>query len=146
MARNAGATILTQAENKLYYEKVWAAPHTMSPDRLAKTPRRVVIEGILDKRVLTDGRQSLEIFRMDGTNHDASMLIAYVPRAKLLVEADAYTPGAANAAPAPPTKETLVLDDNVRRLNLDVQQVAPIHGRLVTIAEFRRAVGRNNTN
>jgi glyoxylase-like metal-dependent hydrolase (beta-lactamase superfamily II) len=138
-----GATILTQAENKPYYEKVWTASHTMNPDRLAKTPKKATIEGILDKRVLSDGTQSLEIYRMDGTNHDASMLIAYVPKAKLLVEADAYTPGASNAAPTPPTKETLVLDDNVRRLNLDVQQVAPIHGRLVTIAEFRRAAGRN---
>lgn len=141
-----GATILTQAENKPYYENVWTASHTLSPDRLAKTPRRPLIEGIVDKRILSDGRQSLEIYRMDGSNHDASMLIVYVPRAKLLVEADAYTPGAPDAAPTPPTKETLVLDDNVRRLNLDVQQVAPIHGRLVTIGDFRRAVGRNSSN
>ena len=140
-----GATILTQAENKPYYEKVWMMPHTIDPDRLAKMPRRAVIEPIVGKRVLSDGRQSLEIYQMEGTNHDASMLFAYAPQAKLLVEADAYTPGAPNVQPAPPTKETLVLNDDVRRLNLDVQQIAPIHGRLVTIDEFRRAVGGNNT-
>jgi glyoxylase-like metal-dependent hydrolase (beta-lactamase superfamily II) len=141
-----GATILTQTENKPYYERVWALPHTISPDRLAKAPRKPSIEAIPDKRILTDGSQSLEIYRMEGTNHDASMLIAYVPKAKLLIEADAYTPGAPNAASVPPTKETLVLADNVRRLNLDVQQIAPIHGRLVTIADFRRAVGSSTTN
>jgi glyoxylase-like metal-dependent hydrolase (beta-lactamase superfamily II) len=141
-----GATVLTQTENKLYYDRVWALPHTISPDRLAKAPRKPSIEAIADKRILTDGTQSIEIYRMDGTNHDASMLIAYVPRAKLLIEADAYTPGAPNAPPAPPTKETLVLADNVRRLNLDVRQIAPIHGRLVTIADFRRAIGSSSTN
>ena len=83
---------------------------------------------------------------MEGSNHDASMLFAYVPKAKVLIEADAYTPGAANAPPTPPTKETRVLNDNLQRLKLDVQQIAPIHGRLVTIQEFRRAVGANSTN
>jgi len=141
-----GATILTQAENKPYYEKVWAMPHTISPDRLAKTPRKAVIEPIITKRVLSDGRQSLEIYQMEGSNHDASMLFAYVPKAKLLIEADAYTPGAPNSPPSPPTKETLVLNENIQRLKLDVQQIAPIHGRLVTIQEFRRAVGGNSTN
>jgi glyoxylase-like metal-dependent hydrolase (beta-lactamase superfamily II) len=143
-----GATILTEAENKPYYEKVWAMPHTISPDRLAKMPkpRKPLIEPVITKRVLSDGRQSLEIYQMEGSNHDASMLFAYVPRAKVLVEADAYTPGAPNAPPTPPTKETLVLNDNVERLKLDVQQIAPIHGRLVTIQEFRRAVGGSSAN
>ncbi|PYR64980.1 MAG: MBL fold metallo-hydrolase [Acidobacteria bacterium] len=143
-----GATILTQAENKPYYEKVWAMPHTISPDRLAKMPRprKPLIEPVITRRVLSDGRQSLEIYQMEGSNHDASMLFAYVPKAKVLIEADAYTPGAANAPPTPPTKETRVLNDNLQRLKLDVQQIAPIHGRLVTIQEFRRAVGANSTN
>ena len=141
-----GATILTQAENKPYYETVWAMPHTINPDRLAKTPRKPAIEPIVGKRILSDGSQALEIYQMEGTNHDASMLIAYVPKAKLLIEADAYTPGAPNAPPGPPTKETLVLNDNVQRLKLDVQQIAPIHGQLVKVDEFRRAVGRNSTN
>src|SRR4029077_14729449 len=49
-----GATILTQAENKPYYEKVLAAPHTVTPDQLAKAPKKAVIEAVADKRVLTD--------------------------------------------------------------------------------------------
>jgi glyoxylase-like metal-dependent hydrolase (beta-lactamase superfamily II) len=140
-----GSTVLTQAENKAYYERVWANPHTFEPDRLARRPRRPAIEGLVSKRVLSDGRQSLEIFQMEGSNHDASMLIAYAPKAKLLIEADAYTPGAANAPPAPPSKEMLVLNDNLQRLKLDVQQIAPIHGRLVNVTEFRRALGGNST-
>src|SRR6202140_740820 len=33
------ATILTSTDNKPYYEKGWAMPHTLSPDRLAKAPK-----------------------------------------------------------------------------------------------------------
>jgi glyoxylase-like metal-dependent hydrolase (beta-lactamase superfamily II) len=141
-----GATILTQAQNKPYYEKVWALPHTIAPDRQAKTPRKPSIEAVLDKRVLSDGTQSLEIYRVQGSDHDDSMLMAYVPKAKLLIEADAFTPGAPNAPLPAPTKEMGVLNSNVQRLNLDVRQVAPIHGRLVMGDEFRRAVGRTSTN
>ena len=46
---------------------------------------------------------------------------------------------------APPSKEMLVLNDNIARLKLDVQQIAPIHGRLVNVTEFRRALGGNST-
>jgi glyoxylase-like metal-dependent hydrolase (beta-lactamase superfamily II) len=141
-----GATVLTQAENKPYYERVWSNPHTLEPDRLAKRPRKPVVEAIVTKRVLSDGRNSLEIYPMEGSNHDASMLIAYAPKAKLLIEADAYTPGAVNAPPPPPSKETLVLNDNLARLKLDVQQIAPIHGRLVNVTEFRRALTGRSTN
>ena len=35
-----GATVITHEVNKPYYEKIWAAPHTLSPDRLAKGRRR----------------------------------------------------------------------------------------------------------
>jgi glyoxylase-like metal-dependent hydrolase (beta-lactamase superfamily II) len=142
----AGATILTEAQNKPYYEKEWMLPHTIAPDRYAKMPRRPMVEAILDKRVLTDGKQSLEIYKMQGSDHDDSMLIAYVPTARLLVEADAFTPGAPNAPLPAMTKEMGVLNANVQRLNLNVQQVAPIHGRLTTGDEFRRAVGRTSTN
>ena len=35
-----GATVITHEVNKPYYEKIWAAPHTLSPDRQATAPRR----------------------------------------------------------------------------------------------------------
>src|SRR5204863_7602916 len=109
-----GATILTQAENKPYYERVWALPHTLEPDRLAKmkTPRKPLIEPIAGKRVLSDGTQSLDIYQLAGTNHDASMLFVYVSKAKLLVDADAYTPGAPNRPLAPPAEEPRALTDD----------------------------------
>ncbi len=118
-------------------------PHTLNPDRLAKAPKKPVVEAVADKRVLTDGTQTLELYRLQGSNHTDTMLLGYLPKQKVLIEADVYTPAPANAPPAPPTKETINLNDNLKRLKLDVQQITPLHGRLVTIADLKKVVGEN---
>ena len=46
----------------------------------------------------------------------------------------------------PPVVEAVNLYDNIRRLKLDVQQIAPIHGRWVTINDLRAAIGRPSIN
>jgi glyoxylase-like metal-dependent hydrolase (beta-lactamase superfamily II) len=138
-----GATIITQAANKPYYEKIWALPHTLVPDRLSKAPKTAVIEGVTDKRVLTDGTRTLELHALEGSNHADTMLIGYLPKEKVLVEADVFNPPAPNAPPGPVVKENVNLLDNIKRLKLDVQQIAPLHGRLVTIGDLRKATGEN---
>jgi glyoxylase-like metal-dependent hydrolase (beta-lactamase superfamily II) len=138
-----GATVLTAAESKPYYEKVWAMPHTLRPDRLAKAPKKPVIEAVADKRVLTDGTRTLELYHLQGTNHADTMLIGYLPKEKVLIEADVYNPAPPNAAPGPVVKENVNLYENIQRLKLDVQQITPLHGRLVTISDLRKAIGQN---
>ena len=65
-----------------------------------------------------------------------------LPKAKLLVEADMWNPPAANAPPAAAVNPvTVQLVDGIKKLNLDVQQVAGLHGRLATVQELRTAAG-----
>jgi glyoxylase-like metal-dependent hydrolase (beta-lactamase superfamily II) len=136
-----GYTIVTQANNKLYYERIATMPHTVSPDRLAKSPKKPVVEGVMDKRVFTDETNTLELYRLS-TDHNDSMLVAYLPKAKILVEADMWNPPAANAAPPPAVSPvTVQLVEGIKKLNLDVQQIAGLHGRLATIQELRTAAG-----
>jgi glyoxylase-like metal-dependent hydrolase (beta-lactamase superfamily II) len=137
-----GSTILAQTADKAYYERVWAQPRTIRQDALAKSGKKPVIEGVDEKRVIGDGKRSVELYHLAGSNHVDSMLIAYLPKEKVLVEADVYTPAAAGAPAPAPTKEMLNLWDNIQRLKLDVQQITPIHGRLVTMEDFRKAVGK----
>ena len=137
-----GATIVTQASNKLYYERLAAMPHTISPDRLAKSPKRPVVEGVMDKRVFSDETQTLELHRLS-TDHCDTMLVGYLPKAKILIEADLWNPPAANAPPPVAVNPvTVQLVDGVKRLNLDVQQIAGLHGRLATIRELLAAAGQ----
>ncbi len=139
-----GATVLAQALNKPYYEKVWTNPHTMSPDRLAKARRKPVIEAIADKRVLSDGTRRLELYRLQSSNHADTMIVGYLPKERILIEADVYTPPAANAPPPTAVNaEAANLYANIERLKLDVLPILPLHGRQVTINDLRAAIGRS---
>lgn len=52
-----GATIVTHQPNQAYFAKVWAAPHTINPDRLAKSNKEARFDGFTGKHVLTDGKR-----------------------------------------------------------------------------------------
>ncbi len=138
-----GATILTAATYKPYYEKVFATPRTINPDRLAKSGKKVTIDGVNGRRVLTGGSQTVELHVLQGSPHGDGIIVAYLPKDKILVQADLFTPLPANApAPAKPDPLAVNLYENIQRLKLDVAQIVPIHGRVATIAELRSAVGR----
>jgi hypothetical protein len=70
-------------------------------------------------------------------------MMVWLPKERLLIEADAYTPGAAGSAPpTPPNANNLNLVQNIERLKLDVDRILPLHGRVVPVAELHTAVGK----
>jgi len=145
-----GATILTHQINKAYLEKTLALPHTLTPDAAQKNGKKPVVEAMGDKKVLTDGVHTVELYHLQNFGHHDGMLIAYLPKEKVLVEADGYNPQAANATPpSPASPYTVSLVDNIRRLKLDVNRIIPIHlpadGRVVTMTELTKWVGRPST-
>jgi hypothetical protein len=82
-----------------------------------------MIETMKDKRVLTDGNMVLEIHLMKGQLHTEGLLMVYVPKEKMLIQADAYIPRP-GAPPLPaPSPHTINLVDNVARLKLNVERV-----------------------
>jgi hypothetical protein len=71
------------------------------------------------------------------------MLMAYLLKERILIEADLFTPPAPNAPPpATPSAATMSLFNNVQRLKLDVARIAPIHGRVVPWTDFLKIVGK----
>ena len=68
--------------------------------------------------------------------------MAYLPKEKILVNADLYTPPQPGAQPAPPTLAMRTLYQNMLKLKLDVAQHVPIHGRPGTNDEFLKIVGK----
>lgn len=143
-----GATIITYQANKAYYQKIFALPHTLNPDRQATAKKKISIETMADQKVLTDGNHVIELHRLRDSNHNDGLIVAYLPKEKILVEADAFNPPAQASAPAPnpPTANNTNLVENIKRLNLEVETIIPIHypadGRKVAIAELMRAVGK----
>lgn len=137
-----GATILTYQMNKPYYEKTFALPRTLQPDKLSQSKKRAPIEAVGEKRVLTDGTHVIELYHLPN-EHNEGMLIAYLPKDKLIVEADLFTPPAAGEAPPnPPSPYTLSLVEGLEKLKLDYDKILPLHGRLTNKAELMKAVGK----
>jgi glyoxylase-like metal-dependent hydrolase (beta-lactamase superfamily II) len=143
-----GATIVTHQINRAYFERMFRAPHTLVPDRLQKSKRPARFETFTTKKVLTDGNKVIEMHHMAGNGHNAGLSLVYLPKEKILVEADAYNPPAQANAPVPmpvsPYTENLVA--TIDRLKLDVETIVPIHlpadNRRVTRAELMRMAAR----
>lgn len=164
-----GTTIVTHESNKPYYLDILfhPAPRTLQPDRMALynpmywiSRRPPPIETVAGeprstaKYVVTDGERILEIVKVQDVayelgdrsyaqgNHSVDMLIAYLPKEKILFNADLYSPPAQGAPLAAPTPGMRTLQQNIRKLKLDVAQHAPAHGRVGTHEEFVRIVTR----
>ena len=95
-----GATIVTHALNKPYYEQAWAAPRSLTPDRLAQSKKAATFETLTEKHVLSDGKRAIEVHHLAGSGHNDAFVLVYLPAEKLLIEVDAWAPPAANAPPA----------------------------------------------
>ena len=135
--------MITHEVNRTFLEQALGAPATMRPDLQAKSRRKPMVEGVGDRRTLSDGTRTVEIYRIQGILHHDGMLMVYLPKEKLLSQADAYTPVAPNVTPpTPPSPYNVALADNIARLGLDVGDLLPLHGRLVPLAELHRTIGR----
>ena len=147
-----GATVVTHQANKPFLEKVASLPHTINPDRLQMSKRKPSFETMTEKKVITDGNHVIELYHMTGIGHHDGLIMAYLPKEKVLVEADAYNPPAQpNPAPANPVSPyNLALVSNIERLKLDVDRLIPIHypapARVVNKAELMRVVSRATSN
>jgi glyoxylase-like metal-dependent hydrolase (beta-lactamase superfamily II) len=144
-AVDEGATIVSHQSNKAFLERVAKSPHTINPDRLAASKKSLKLQTVGDKGVLTDGARTIELHRLLNYEHTGDMLVVYLPKEKMLVEVDAFTPPAqpTQTVIAPAVPYAAALYDNIKRLNLDVQVIAPLHGaRLTDVAEVARNAGR----
>jgi glyoxylase-like metal-dependent hydrolase (beta-lactamase superfamily II) len=144
-AAGEGITLVTHEASKAFFERVITLPATVNPDHLAKSGKKAMVEGVRDRRVLSDGTRTVEIHHIAGSLHADDLLMVYLPKEKILIEADAYTPPAPNVAPmTPPNPFTVNLVANITKQGLAVDQILPLHGRIVPVAELLKAAGHSH--
>jgi len=144
-----GSAIITFRGNRDFYgQEVLSLKtiRTLQPDLLSLYPPEEAAEGyrfetVVEKYQLTDGARTLDVHRVQGLNHADGMLVAYLPKEKILIEADMYNVPAAGAPAAPPSAAAKTFLNNVRRLKLDVATLAPIHGPVIPWSDFMRIMG-----
>jgi glyoxylase-like metal-dependent hydrolase (beta-lactamase superfamily II) len=125
-----GVTVVTHEINKPFFEKVWARPRTIAPDLLSKSPRPATFETVSDKKLMTDGEKTIELYHMKGTSHNVANLIVYMPKEKLVFWGDGYNPPEGNdPRDVVRTPEQMIdLYRIITMNNLDVKTIAPAHG------------------
>jgi hypothetical protein len=125
-------------------------PWTLEPDRLSLYPPTEYDEGYqfedVDSRfTLSDGTRNLDVYYVQGSPHAEGMVMVYLPKEKILIEADIYNPPAAGAAmPAMAPAAAVNLYDNIKGYKLNVTTIAGLHGRTATWAEFLQYVQKPN--
>src|SRR5207244_4678340 len=112
---------------KPWLEKALNAPHTLNPDKEEQAKKKVRIETMTEKKVITDGNQTLELYHQQGNLHTAGMVFGYVPKAKVLVQADGFNPPTPAGAQGAISRHAPNLIDNDRRLTLNVETVLAVH-------------------
>ncbi|MBM3568605.1 MAG: MBL fold metallo-hydrolase [Alphaproteobacteria bacterium] len=144
-AAAAGATIVTQAMNKTYFEAAYAAPRTIAPDTLAKSGKQAQFLSFEDKHVLTDGERTIEIHRLQGNLHNDALTVAYLPKEKIMILADGYSPRDPITAVATNPNPFIVNQwHEFRRLGLAIDKILPMHGRVTGLDELRMSAGIAN--
>lgn len=125
-----GLTVVTHEGNEAFVKEIAARPFTVAPDALAKAPKPVAVEAVADMRTLTDGARSLVLYHVAGNPHSDTMLMAYLPKERLLIEVDAFSPGGSYH----PYAANLL--GNIERLKLAVDRIVPLHGAVAPMADL----------
>jgi hypothetical protein len=138
-----GATIVTQQSNKAFFERTFSAPRTLVGDRLAKSGNKPKVEGFAEKRVFTDETRSLELYHITDADpenvHSEGILVAFLPKEKILFQADFTLPAAGQTA----NPFTQSLGRNMARLKLDFDSYISVHNTNTpqTRADLMKASG-----
>ena len=147
-----GATIVTHQLNREFYEKVVlsAAPRTLEPDRLylvnPDETRNPVLELVNQKYVVSDGTRTLDVYPVPAFDHAATMVIAYLPRERLIVNADMYTPPKPGTPLPKPSASARTLLQTIQRNGLDVARHVGLHGGVGSQDDLIKIVGQPATN
>jgi glyoxylase-like metal-dependent hydrolase (beta-lactamase superfamily II) len=138
-----GATLVVSERARGWLEQVLANPNNLRPDALASSGRTALLTSVAGERTFTDGERTVRVHTIEDSEHAYGLMMVWLPRERLLIEADAFTPGPPNAPPpAQVNANTQNLVNNIERLKLDVERILPLHGRMVPASELYAAVRR----
>ena len=134
------ATIVTQRNNQAFFEKALNTPRTLLNDTLARNPRKARVEAVSEKKIYSDGTRTVEMYHVAPIPHSNGLMIAYIPREKILFQGDFSLP----AAGQPANDHVKALVPILERLKLDFDRYINVHTSAApqTRADLWKAVGK----
>ncbi len=85
-----GLTIVTHRDNEAFFKDLLARPHTIVPDALQMKPTPAKFEFVDDQMILKDKSMEVQLYHLLDNPREGTNLFAYVPRDRILVQADLY--------------------------------------------------------
>ena len=141
-----GATIVTHRSNLDFYDGVAfdLRPRTLQPDPLSVAPRQVHYVLVDGTHTITDGDQTVTLYHMEGLEHSSDMLVAWLPKAKILYHADLFNPRqVSDPLPKPPAIELNLLY-NLQRVRIEPETFVSLHGGVIPASQFTKQMGINS--
>ena len=74
----------------------------------------------------------MTLYHVEGSGHGDAILMAYLPRERVVIAVDVYAPGGA----VQPYAANFL--ENIRKHNVRVDQIVPLHGRIGTYQELEK--------
>jgi glyoxylase-like metal-dependent hydrolase (beta-lactamase superfamily II) len=129
-AVSEGLTLVTHTANAPFFQQAISRAHTIAPDALAKTPKPLKLQTVDEELELKDDSRTVNLYHIAGSPHAGTLLMAYLPKERILVEADVFTPASA----VQPYAANLL--ENIRKRKLRVDRIVPIHGAIAPFSEL----------
>lgn len=134
-----GMKVVTHDGNREFVEQMARRPHTIEPDTLARNPKPVVVETFGDEHVIKDSLRTVALYHIEGNPHSDTMLMVHLPAERVIIEVDAFSPGAR----VNPYAANLL--ENIKRRGLRVDRIVPLHGAITPFSELEK-VAAQQTN
>ncbi|HEY0762573.1 MAG TPA: MBL fold metallo-hydrolase [Pyrinomonadaceae bacterium] len=139
-----GATIVTTAGNKSFLEKAAAVQSSLLPNLALQN--KLKIETIENKkRVFQDDKHVVELYDFGPNPHANEILVAYLPKEKILFQADLLNPAANGSIPIA-QDVTMSFAEKLQQMGLQVDKIYGVHGRAATPEELRTSIEKRRAS
>jgi len=125
-----GLTVITQRANEAFFKDLVARPWTVQPDALAKSPKPLNLQLVDDTLTLKDAAMEVQLYHLLDNDREGTNLFAYVPKERLLVQADLYD----NTWDRHLWGANVL--QNIEQRKLKVDRDIPVHGAMEPFAKM----------
>lgn len=129
-----GLTIVTYRGNIGFFEDLVARKHTVGPDALAKRPQPLHLMPVDDELTLKDKSMEVRLYHLLDNPREGTNLFAYVPRERILVQADLYD----STWTQYPWADNVVR--NIALRGLQIEKDVPVHGEIQPWSEVLKTM------
>ncbi|HEY1760550.1 MAG TPA: MBL fold metallo-hydrolase [Bryobacteraceae bacterium] len=134
-----GLTIITYRGNVDFFKELIARKHTIVQDELAKNPRPMNIIPVDDELTLKDSAMEVRLYHVLDNPREGTLLFAYVPRDRMLVQADLYD----STWTQHPWADNFRWNLEHRKLTVDKD--VPVHGAIQSYADVLKTIKSTQT-